>query len=224
MNRSPGRRSARLALAAVGLMSGVLLGGCRRPSDAADPRPPARPAPPSPPIVAAAREQVGRTVTYDPTHARLDYPGGDVPLDRGVCTDVIIRALRDALGMDLQRLVHEDMHAHFGRYPRQWGLTRPDANIDHRRVPNLRCFFRRQGWELPATDVPSDYLPGDIVTCTVPAGRPHIMIVSDRTNAGRTPLVIHNLGAGAREDDALFAFPLTGHYRVPAADPQPDGG
>ena len=168
----------------------------------------------SPAIVSAARAQVGRTTIYDPSYVRLDYPGGDVPIDKGVCTDVVVRALRDGLGMDLQKRVHEDMRVAFSRYPKIWGLRRPDANIDHRRVPNLRRYFQRKGYSLAVTTRPGDYLPGDLVTCTVPPNRPHIMIISDRKTVRGIPLVIHNIGRGAQEEDSLFAFPLTGHYRV----------
>lgn len=171
----------------------------------------------SPPIVSAARGQVGKTTIYDPSYVRLDYPGGDVPIQRGVCTDVVVRTLRDALGMDLQKLVHEDMTSAFSRYPKIWGLSKPDRNIDHRRVPNLHCYFQRKGFSIPVTTEKRDYLPGDIVTCTVPRNRPHIMIVSDRTTPEGVPLVIHNIGRGAMEEDRLFDFPLTGHYRIERA-------
>ena len=164
-------------------------------------------------LVAAARAQVGKTVRYDPAYVRLGYPGGDVPLDRGVCADVVIRALR-SVGVDLQVAVHEDLAAHFGAYPKRWGLDAPDPNIDHRRVPNLETFFRRRGLELPATRDARDYLPGDFVTWRLPGNLPHIGIVSDRrTSDGARPLVLHNVGAGAREEDRLFAWPLAGHYR-----------
>ncbi|NNC90372.1 MAG: DUF1287 domain-containing protein [Akkermansiaceae bacterium] len=177
---------------------------------AADPPAAARPHP----LVAAARAQVGVTTRYDPAYVALKYPGGDVAPERGVCTDVIVRAFRRAHRMDLQKLLHEDMKAHFGAYPKIWGLKRPDRNIDHRRVPNLRTWLKRKGHALAVTRKPADYRPGDLVTCTVPPNLPHIMIVSDRKTAGGTPLVIHNIGAGAREEDCLFRFPLTGHYRV----------
>ena len=118
-------------------------------------------------IVAAARKQIGVTVGYDPAYRRLAYPNGDVPRSSGVCTDVIIRALRDARKVDLQKLVHEDMKANFAKYPQQWGLKRTDPNIDHRRVPNLQCYFKRKGWSLKATKKASDYEPGDFVTVTV---------------------------------------------------------
>jgi uncharacterized protein YijF (DUF1287 family) len=167
-------------------------------------------------IVRAARAQIGRTVKYDPAYRTLSYPNGDPPVEVGVCTDVVIRALRASLDMDLQRLVHEDMRRSFTEYPRNWGLKRPDRNIDHRRVPNLTTFFERSGWSLPVTKSPRDYRPGDLITCTVPPNLPHIMIVSDRTNREGRPLVIHNIGSGTREEDRLFEFPITGHFRIPA--------
>jgi uncharacterized protein YijF (DUF1287 family) len=165
-------------------------------------------------LAAAARDQVGKTLRYDPSYQPIGYPNGDIPLDRGVCTDVVVRALRTAYGYDLQQQVHEDMRAHFSAYPQIWGLARPDRNIDHRRVPNLQTFFKRQGWALPLSREASRFLPGDIVTCIVPPNLPHIMIVSDRLGPSRIPLVIHNIGAGAREEDRLFQFKLTGHYRL----------
>ena len=165
-------------------------------------------------IVAAARRQIGVTVSYDPAYRKLGYPGGDVPRTSGVCTDVIIRALRDARKVDLQKLVHEDMKGSFAKYPQNWGLKKPDANIDHRRVPNLQCYFKRKGWRLKATKTASDYEPGDFVTVIVGGRLPHIMIVSDRKASDGTPLVIHNIGSGTKEEDCLFAYPLTGHYRM----------
>ena len=167
-------------------------------------------------IVAAARKQIGVTVGYDPAYRRLAYPNGDVPRESGVCTDVIIRALRDARKIDLQKLVHEDMKANFARYPQQWGLKRTDPNIDHRRVPNLQCYFKRKGWSLKATKKASDYEPGDFVTVIVGGRFPHIMIVSDKKAADGTPLVIHNIGSGTKEEDSLLTYPLTGHYRMKA--------
>lgn len=167
------------------------------------------------PIVAAARAQVGRTTTYDPAYVGLAYPGGDVPIGTGVCSDVVVRALRDACGMDLQELVHEDMVAVFRAYPALWGLAKPDRNIDHRRVPNLECFFHRKGYAVRVGQRHGDYLPGDLVTCMVAGSRPHIMVVSDRRTPEGVPLVIHNIGNGVREEDQLFDFPTTGHYRIP---------
>ncbi|MFP5480947.1 MAG: DUF1287 domain-containing protein [Alphaproteobacteria bacterium] len=167
-------------------------------------------------LTEAAREQVGVTVTYDPAYVALEFPGGDLPRDRGVCTDVVIRALRDGWGIDLQLAVNRDMKAEFAAYPALWGLSRPDRNIDHRRVPNLQVLLARVGAELPLEDAPTAWLPGDIVTWTLPGGLPHIGIVSDRRTADGTPLILHNIGAGAREEDILFAYPITGHYRLGA--------
>ena len=173
----------------------------------------------SPELVAAARGQVGKTLSYDPAYVTLKYPGGDVPIEKGVCTDVVVRAFRTALSTDLQKLVHEDMAANFSAYPKLWGLKRTDANIDHRRVPNLQKFFERRGCKLPVSREAGDYQAGDLVTCTVAGKLPHIMIVSDKKTADGRPLVIHNIGAGAQEEDCLFTYPLTGHYRwkAPAA-------
>ena len=166
-------------------------------------------------VVAAARRQIGVTVGYDPAYRKIGYPGGDVPRSSGVCTDVIIRALRDARKIDMQKLVHEDMKTSFSKYPQMWGLKAPDANIDHRRVPNLQCYFKRKGYALPVSKNAADYKPGDIVTVMVGGKLPHIMIVSDRKSAAGVPLAIHNIGSGTQEEDVLFAYPLTGHYRIP---------
>lgn len=164
-------------------------------------------------LVAAARERTLKPVIYDGAYRQIDYPMGDVPDDRGVCTDVIIRAYRK-VGIDLQVLVHEDMRRHFSAYPKIWGLHRPDRNIDHRRVPNLQRFFQRAGAELPISTSSAAYQPGDLVTWRLPGNLPHIGIVSDRTVPGTArPMIIHNIGAGTTEEDALFAFPITGHYR-----------
>lgn len=165
-------------------------------------------------IVLAAREQIGKTLHYDPSYRALAYPNGDVPMEGGVCTDVVVRALRMSLQMDIQKLVHEDMKQNFSRYPQNWGLKGPDKNIDHRRVPNLQTYFKRKGYEVPVSDRPEDYKPGDLVTCIVPPHLPHIMIVSDQTSASGHPLVIHNIGSGAREEARLFEFKITGHYRI----------
>jgi uncharacterized protein YijF (DUF1287 family) len=166
-------------------------------------------------VVEAARKQIGVTVEYDPAYVGLAYPGGDVPREKGVCTDVVIRALRDGLAKDLQKLVHEDMKVNFAKYPKIWDLKRPDKNIDHRRVPNLMAFFGRKHTEfpIPVAGKKPEFLPGDIVTCTVPPHLPHIMIVSDKKNSAGLPLVIHNIGGGTREEDRLGDFPLTGHFR-----------
>ncbi|NHB76394.1 DUF1287 domain-containing protein [Rhodobacter calidifons] len=165
-------------------------------------------------LTAAARDQVGVTVTYDPAYAALEFPGGDIPRDRGVCTDVVIRALRDGWGIDLQLAVNRDMKAAFSAYPALWGLARPDRNIDHRRVPNLQTLFDRIGAGLPLDEGPRPYLPGDIVTWKLPGNLDHIGIVSDRRTATGIPLILHNIGAGVKEEDILFAYPMTGHYRI----------
>ena len=170
-------------------------------------------------LVEAAREQIGVTTFYDPTYVRLDYPGGDVAPDRGVCTDVIVRAYRRAFNLDLQKLVHEDMAANFAAYPKTWGLKATDRNIDHRRVGNLAAFFARKGVSLPTSEDLADFQPGDLVTQMLPGNLPHIVIVSSERSADvpERPLVIHNIGAGARQEDTLFAFRQTGHYRFAPA-------
>lgn len=182
---------------------------------------PARGNPPPPAIaplrlVGDARRQVGVTVGYDPEYRVLAYPGGDVPKETGVCTDVVTRALR-AQGLDLQQAVHEDMAANFARYPHAWGLKAPDANIDHRRVPNLLTFFTRRGLAQPITDQPGDYLPGDVVAWNLGGAVTHVGIVSDATTATapKRPLVLHNIGAGTREEDILFTYRIIGHFRFP---------
>lgn len=164
----------------------------------------------------AARMQVGVTTTHDPGYTALPFPGGDLPRDRGASTDVVIRALRDGWGIDLQLAIHRDMTANFAAYPALWGLTRPDRNIDHRRIANLSTLLTRIGAGLPLTDSPTPYLPGDIITWTRPGNLPHIGIVSDRRTAEGTPLILHNIGAGTDEGDILFAYPMTGHYRLSA--------
>jgi len=165
-------------------------------------------------IVLGARNQVGKTIRYDPSYQILDYPNGDVEISGGVCTDVIIRALRDSIALDLQKAVHEDMVTHFSKYPKNWGLSKPDKNIDHRRVPNLQMYLKRQGFEVPVSENPNDYKAGDIVTCIVPPNLPHIMIVSDIFDDFGVPYVIHNIGSGTKEEYCLFQFQLTGHYRI----------
>jgi hypothetical protein len=170
-------------------------------------------------LIAAARAQIGVTTLYDPAYVRIAYPNGDVPPDRGVCADVIIRAYRTAFGLDLQRLVHEDMKADFSAYPRAWGLKTTDTNIDHRRVLNLAAYFKRRGASQSASEDFTAYRPGDLVTQLLPGNLPHILIISSATSteAPGRPLVIQNIGAGAKEDDTLFAYRRTGHYRFPPA-------
>jgi len=166
-------------------------------------------------VIESARSRIGTGERYDPSYFSIPYPNGDVPANRGVCTDVVIRAWR-AIGLDLQALVHEDMTRHFDAYPKLWGLKRTDRNIDHRRVPNLQTFFRRNGAEIAERSQADDFLPGDLVTWMLPRNLPHIGIVSDRRSAdGKRPLILHNIGAGSAEEDILFAYPITGHYRFP---------
>jgi uncharacterized protein len=170
-------------------------------------------------LVAAAVGRAGQKVTYDGGYYSIPYPNGDVPADRGACTDEVVRSYR-AAGIDLQREVHEDMKANFALYPRRFGLSRPDTNIDHRRVPNLMTFFERKGRSLPTTDDAADYAPGDIVTWELNGGLTHIGIVTDRPAAtpGRR-LILHNIGAGPRLEDVLFAWKITGHYRYAGPPP-----
>lgn len=169
-------------------------------------------------LARAALERTKHQVTYSPGYVRIKYPGGDVPAHTGVCTDVVIRSYR-ALGIDLQRLVHKDMKANFRKYPskRLWGLKRADSNIDHRRVPNLRVFFKRHGKVLKVSQKAADYKPGDIITWNLrqkPGNLPHIGIVSEKKSEdGKRPLVIHNIGAGPQCEDMLFDYEITGHYR-----------
>ncbi len=164
-------------------------------------------------LIAAARGQIGVTQTYDPGYSRIAYPGGDVPRERGVCTDVVIRAYRDAFGIDLQRAVHEDMVAHFAAYPRHWGLKRPDRNIDHRRVPNLERFWQRAGADLPLPGIPADWRPGDLFSSLVGGCLPHTGIVSDKVSPRGVPLVIHNIGRGTQEEEISAVGRMIGRYR-----------
>lgn len=160
----------------------------------------------------AAEDIVDPSIVYDSAYRQIPYPNGDVPANRGVCADVVVRAYRK-LGFDLQVLVHEDMARHFSAYPRRWGLRRPDSNIDHRRVYNLATFFTRHGQVLPVTQRGADYHPGDIVTWDV-KNLSHIGLVSSlRTRDGARLLIVHNIGGGQVLQDMLFAYPITGHYR-----------
>lgn len=165
----------------------------------------------SPSLVKYARSQIGITTYYDPAYVKLSYPNGDVPIERGVCTDVVIRAYRKQ-GKDLQKLVHNDMKKAWSAYPKIWGLKSTDRNIDHRRVPNLQIFFQRHGKKLAITKNPTNYKAGDLVTWSV-SGRPHIGIVSDKKTFRGIPKIIHNIGLGTQENDILFQYKITGHYR-----------
>ena len=164
-------------------------------------------------LVEAAQDRLKQRVIYNGAYLKLDYPGGDVPANIGVCTDVLIRSYRAAYGFDFQKAVHEDMRANFSAYPKNWGLKRTDRNIDHRRVPNLETYLTRQGASLGISREPSDFLPGDIVSWRLVGRLPHIGIVSDRKAADGTPLIIHNVGAGPSEDDVLFLYKMNGHFR-----------
>lgn len=162
-------------------------------------------------IVNGAMQQLGKTIYYDPSYVAMDYPDGDVPLDRGVCSDVIVRAFRHD-HIDLQKLIHRDMKANFNHYPNYWGLKKTDTNIDHRRVPNLEIWFQRHGKSIPITNNVKDYLPGDVVSWRLDNGLPHIGIVGSKITNGH-PLIIHNIGQGARLEDVLFNWRIVGHYR-----------
>jgi hypothetical protein len=157
-------------------------------------------------LIAAARSQIGITRAYDRAYVSLAYPNGDVPRDRGVCTDVVVRAYRDAFAFDLQSAVHDDMGAAFSAYPQIWGLTRPDRNIDHRRVPNLETYLRRHGTELAVPDTLADWQAGDLYTMRLNGRLPHIGIVSNKVTPMGHNYVIHNIGAGTAEDDILGQF------------------
>lgn len=156
---------------------------------------------------------IQQKVTYDPTYRVIDYPNGDVPAGKGVCTDVIIRAYRK-LGIDMQKEVHEDIKSNFGKYPKNWGLSGPDKNIDHRRVPNLMTFFTRHGTIMKITNNPNDYHPGDIVCWNLGGGITHIGIVTGKKSTdGQRYLIVHNIGGGQVVEDCLFSFKIIGHYR-----------
>lgn len=164
-------------------------------------------------FIDAAVSQVGVTTGYDPSYAALDYPGGDVPKETGVCSDVIVRSFR-AVDIDLQKEIHQDMSSAWSEYPKRWGLSRPDRNIDHRRVPNLMAYFKRKGKSLNISNDAADYQPGDLVTWDLGGGIDHIGIVTDALSSpGGPPLIAHNVGAGAQVEDVLFRWRITGHYR-----------
>lgn len=163
-------------------------------------------------LVAAARRQVGRTTRYDPAYVRMAYPGGDVPIERGVCSDVVIRAYRDAFGLDLQERVHRDMADNFAAYPRTWGLRGPDSNIDHRRVPNLEVFLRRKGARLPLL---APWQAGDLITQRLlPGNLPHIVIATGERTAQGEAIIIENIGGGTKVATPHPSAQLFGHYRL----------
>ena len=165
------------------------------------------------PVINSALEQTGQTTVYDPAYIKLDYPGGDLAIERGVCADVIVRAFRKG-GVDLQKEVHEDMAHSFAMYPNRWGLKAPDTNIDHRRVPNLMTYFKRRDKSLPITANAKDYEPGDVVAWDLGGGLTHIgIVVNLRAQGSDRYYIVHNIGAGARLEDVLFAWRQIGHYR-----------
>src|SRR5437588_257139 len=164
-------------------------------------------------VIEGAKDQVGKTTGYNSSYQKIDYPNGDVPIETGVCSDVIVRAFRKA-NIDLQKEVHEDMKANFSEYPTKWGLSGTDANIDHRRVPNLKTFFARKGKEIATSGSADTFLPGDIVTWDLGGGVDHIgMVVNVWYKPSQRYLVVHNIGAGTRMEDVVFAWKITGHYR-----------
>ena len=166
-------------------------------------------------LVNAAIERTVHNIKYDGAYFSIDYPNGDVANNIGVCTDVVIRAYR-SLGIDLQKQVHEDMSLNFSAYPskRIWGLAKPDKNIDHRRVPNLRVFFSRHGQDIPISTIKQNYLPGDIVTWLLPGNLPHIgIVVEGPLPNNKSPFIVHNIGAGPKKENVIFDYKITGHYR-----------
>jgi len=214
-----------LKLLGSSLIVASLLAGCgpsagRRPGPvlpASDPG--ERPAPAADRLSASVRavvdgalDQTRYTHSYDPSYVPLAYPGGDVPRETGVCTDVVVRAFRRA-GVDLQREVHQDMRRAFGQYPRRYWLKRPDPNIDHRRVPNLMTFFRRKGRSLPITVRPEAFRPGDVVVWKLENGILHTGLVVDGPSRSAGWQVVHNIGQGAQVEDVLFQMEIVGHYR-----------
>ena len=164
-------------------------------------------------VIDSIYQQSEITHTYDPAYVKLAYPGGDVAPEVGVCTDVVVRAFREK-GIDLQKNVHEDMRRNFRKYPKKWGLRRPDKNIDHRRVPNLMTFFKRQGVSLPISDNSNDYLPGDVVAWKLNEKQFHIgMVMKARSYDDERPLIGHNINSGTKIQDVLFDWEIVGHYR-----------
>lgn len=164
-------------------------------------------------LVNDARSQIGKTLYYDPSYSKLTYPMGDVEISKGVCTDVVIRALRQQ-GIDLQQRIHEDMQKNWSAYPKKWGLKTTDKNIDHRRVPNIMTYFKRQAYAVQD----QSYKAGDIVAWDLGQGLTHIGVISNKTTLlTKTPLVIHNIGRGTQENDILYQYKIIGHYRLPVS-------
>lgn len=160
-----------------------------------------------------AVDQIGKTTSYDASYQKIEYPNGDVPIETGVCSDVIVRAFRKS-GIDLQKDLHADMKDNFSLYPTRWGLKGTDANIDHRRVPNLQTYFTRKGKSLSTEGSSETFLPGDIITWDLGVGVDHVgMVVNVWYRPAQRYLIVHNIGAGTRMEDVLFAWKITGHYR-----------
>lgn len=165
-------------------------------------------------LASAGVQLIQQKVSYDPAYTKISYPNGDVPSNKGVCTDVIIRAYRNALKVDLQKDVHEDMNANFKLYPKDWGRKTTDANIDHRRVYNLMVFFKRKGIAKPITKVATDYNPGDIVCWNLSGNTSHIgLVINQKSLDGKRYLIVHNIGAGQVIEDVLFSWKIIGHYQ-----------
>ena len=214
----------RVATATLLLLIGLASSACRQQTSVISSGPAVPPAPIIKPLpdnaspqlkqmLDGAIAQAGVTTGYDPAYVALDYPGGDVPETTGVCSDVVVRAFRKA-GIDLQKEVHEDMKAARSAYSNKWGANKPDHNIDHRRVLNLMTYFERQGKSLPISNSDADYQPGDIVAWTLTSGIDHIGIVTNMmSDSDGRYLILHNIGAGTRIEDVLFAWTIKGHYR-----------
>jgi uncharacterized protein YijF (DUF1287 family) len=163
----------------------------------------------------AAISIIDPSIDYDPAYFSIKYPNGDIPANKGVCTDVVIRSYRK-LGIDLQKEVHEDMVENFSKYPnlKKWGMTKTDTNIDHRRVPNLEVFFERKGTKLPVSEDPKDYKTGELVTWMINDKLPHIgIIINKKSEDGKRNLIVHNVGGGQVLEDCLFEYKIVGHYR-----------
>lgn len=163
----------------------------------------------------AAISIIDPSIDYDPSYSKIDYPNGDVPKNKGVCTDVIIRSYR-ILNIDLQKEVHEDMIGNFSLYPnlKKWGMTKTDTNIDHRRVPNLEVFFERKGTKLPVTQNTKDYKTGELVTWMINDKLPHIGIITNKKSSdGKRNLIVHNVGGGQVLEDCLFEYKIVGHFK-----------
>ena len=217
-----GRRRIVVAVGILLLLStacqqqaGRILKPLRRPEQQTETRAlPANSSPRLKLVIDGAIEQIGKTTSYDPSYQKIEYPNGDVPIETGVCSDVVVRAFRKG-GIDLQQEVHEDMKANFSAYPTRWGLKGADANIDHRRVPNLQTYFTRKGKSLTTDGGSETFQPGDIVTWDLQlGGTEHVgMVVNVWYKPTQRYLVVHNIGAGTRMEDVLFAWKITGHYR-----------